>query len=522
MASKILKFGVAMTVVAFVAADSANDEWFECKGGETEKPADWEIYGGFILLFFGVILSLGGLAVSCEEYFIPALKRLCIRYNIPDSVAGSSIMAAGADSPELFVSILGLFAEDSALGIGTVVGSEVFNHMCISAGAVAYAEGGKFKVDWRTFTREMFFYFISLFLFIYGITGNVSGSIAHAFDRDTWGHCLNITFGRSMVLVSGQVIYIAVSAYFEQICAFFEKPEPDTSNVELGAVSSNPMNNTKDEGSSAPARPKAPVPKLEDEHHANGAVEWRKSEWDEIKMGDDRGSIAVDFLPAQWKPRASELFPAPGEGKPGAAGEVAVDPSRRSSMHTHDENHVWNVPEETHWKIWYYMMLPLNLAFFYTIPDVRNDKRKDDFFKNIAVSVSWIAILAYVLCECLQEFGVLFGIPAVVMGLTFSAVGTSFPNLYASMIVAREGKGEMALSNALGSNIFNIFIALGLPWALYCAIYQKPYNELQNGGIIYLTILLMVICIIYYAAIALNDFTIDKRYVCMHACNTTI
>ena len=35
-----------------------------------------------------------------------------------------------------------------------------------------------------------------------------------------------------------------------------------------------------------------------------------------------------------------------------------------------------------------------------------------------------------------------------------------------SVIVARQGKGGMAISNAFGSNIFDILIGLGLPWMI--------------------------------------------------------
>ena len=50
------------------------------------------------------------------------------------------------------------------------------------------------------------------------------------------------------------------------------------------------------------------------------------------------------------------------------------------------------------------------------------------------------------------------------MGLTFTAIGTSLPNLFASVLVAKQGLGNMAVSNAFGSNTFNIFVALGFPW----------------------------------------------------------
>jgi Ca2+/Na+ antiporter len=50
------------------------------------------------------------------------------------------------------------------------------------------------------------------------------------------------------------------------------------------------------------------------------------------------------------------------------------------------------------------------------------------------------------------------------VGLTFTAAGTSLPNLFASLIVAKQGLGNMSVSNAFGSNTFNVFIALALPW----------------------------------------------------------
>ena len=91
--------------------------------------------GGFLLLLIAVLYSLWAISYCCEDFFVPALEVLCKRYNIPDSAAGAIVMAAGNDFPELFISALGLFVEKSALGVGTVIGSEIFNHMCITAGA---------------------------------------------------------------------------------------------------------------------------------------------------------------------------------------------------------------------------------------------------------------------------------------------------------------------------------------------------------------------------------------------------
>ena len=98
--------------------------------------------------------------------------------------------------------------------------------------------------------------------------------------------------------------------------------------------------------------------------------------------------------------------------------------------------------------------------------DVRAEGNKEKYLQTIATSVFWLALMSFVMTECLEKLGLLLGIDAMVMGITFSAAGTSFPNVFASMLVARQGLGNAAISNALGGNVFNIFMGLGLPWFL--------------------------------------------------------
>ncbi len=49
-------------------------------------------------------------------------------------------------------------------------------------------------------------------------------------------------------------------------------------------------------------------------------------------------------------------------------------------------------------------------------------------------------------------------IPTEVMGLTILAAGTSIPDLVTSVIVARKGLGDMAVSSSIGSNIFDVCV----------------------------------------------------------------
>lgn len=54
------------------------------------------------------------------------------------------------------------------------------------------------------------------------------------------------------------------------------------------------------------------------------------------------------------------------------------------------------------------------------------------------------------------------GLSPLVVGLTVVAFGTSAPELAVSVQAAVEGRGAIAIGNALGSNVFNVFVILGI------------------------------------------------------------
>lgn len=59
-----------------------------------------------------------------------------------------------------------------------------------------------------------------------------------------------------------------------------------------------------------------------------------------------------------------------------------------------------------------------------------------------------------------------FGMSQTLVGLTIVSIGTSLPELVTSIIAARKNEVDMALGNAVGSNIFNILMVLGIAAAI--------------------------------------------------------
>lgn len=66
-----------------------------------------------------------------------------------------------------------------------------------------------------------------------------------------------------------------------------------------------------------------------------------------------------------------------------------------------------------------------------------------------------------------------------IIGLTIVAVGTSLPELFASVIAARKGEQDLAVGNIVGSVTFNILCGIGLP-ALICPIANSAQGFLPH------------------------------------------
>jgi len=107
--------------------------------------------------------------------------------------------------------------------------------------------------------------------------------------------------------------------------------------------------------------------------------------------------------------------------------------------------------------------------------ELKRDKTEKKYILAFAMSIFWIAVLAYAMVEWAAKMGCILGIRGVFMGLTVLAAGTSIPDALGSVEVASNGKGDMAVANAIGSNVFDILIGLGFPWFLYGLVYGEPF-----------------------------------------------
>merc|ERR1711988_1343602 len=119
-----------------------------------------------IILILGVLYMFWGLAIVCDDFFVASPEVISEELYLSEDVAGATFMAAGSSAPELFTSIMGVFAVHSDVGIGTIVGSAVFNLCCIIGGTALFTPF-VLKIDWKPITRDTLFYGMAIALMIY-------------------------------------------------------------------------------------------------------------------------------------------------------------------------------------------------------------------------------------------------------------------------------------------------------------------------------------------------------------------
>ena len=89
-----------------------------------------------------------------------------------------------------------------------------------------------------------------------------------------------------------------------------------------------------------------------------------------------------------------------------------------------------------------------------------------------------------------------WGVPALIVGLTIVAFGTSAPELVVGVQAVMQGAGELAAGNVIGSNIANVLLALGLP-ALIMAIPTNMTGVARNTFVcLFATVLFIALAFI--------------------------
>ncbi|XP_071436545.1 sodium/potassium/calcium exchanger 2 isoform X2 [Pithys albifrons albifrons] len=468
--------------------------------------------GAVILHIIGMIYMFIALAIVCDEFFVPSLTVITEKLAISDDVAGATFMAAGGSAPELFTSLIGVFISHSNVGIGTIVGSAVFNILFV-IGMCALFSKEILNLTWWPLFRDMSFYIIDLVLLIIFFLDNLimwweSVTLLTAYF-------FYVTFMKFNVQVEEWVKKFLNRNKVEKVTADAEGKSPNAGDKDDQTLTTKPR--LQRGGSSA---------SLHNSLMRNSIFQLMIHTLDPLAEGKfkERASILHKIAKKKCQVEDSERQNGAANHEKGAKVEVAVTPPSDSgpvqngiAHNVEEENEededqplslAW--PETPRKQLTYLLVLPIVFPLWATLPDVRKPTSRKFFPITFFGSISWIAFFSYLMVWWAHQVGETIGITEEIMGLTILAAGTSIPDLITSVIVARKGLGDMAVSSSVGSNIFDITVGLPLPWLLYAVINSFAPVTVSSNGLFCAIVLLFIMLLFVILSIASCKWRMNK------------
>ena len=147
------------------------------------------------------------------------------------------------------------------------------------------------------------------------------------------------------------------------------------------------------------------------------------------------------------------------------------------------------------------------IGFF--IPDP--SKKPKAYLITFGASIIALAALSYILVEAAVGIGEILHVNPTIIALTVLAAGTSIPDLFSSVIVAKQGRGDMAVSNAVGSNIFDILFGLGFPWILLFIVKGESSIPVGRDNLLSSIFLLLATVVAILFILITRNWTIGRK-----------
>uniref|UniRef100_A0A2A4IZH9 Sodium/calcium exchanger membrane region domain-containing protein n=1 Tax=Heliothis virescens TaxID=7102 RepID=A0A2A4IZH9_HELVI len=439
-------------------------------------------HGGLIVHILVAVFTFIGLAIVCDEYFVSSLDRICEELKLAPDVAGATFMAAGSSAPELATVVIGVFCAQDDIGVSGVIGSAVFNIMFVIS-VCALCAGTVSHLNWWPLCRDCFFYAISILVMLCTIANSIVSWPEALFMLIMYGvYCVALRFNTALERWAMTLpLPFKLPTREEQAAlvtyrsAGGQPPAPaagDSTYAQMdGQTKETPLQDSPynpDGAYDNAAYNAEPTPAWDPNH-----------EWDPNRAWDD-----TPAAPAYYK--AKEYNP-----------ETAVDPLVKPIGANHFQ------------LAWWYLVFPIHWSCRHTMPDCRGRWYPVTFI----ISMLWISFYSYFMVWMITIIGYTLGIPDTVMGLTFVAAGVSVPDALSSLAVIKEGYGDMAVSNAVGSNVFDILVCLGLPWFIQTAIiHPGSHVNVYHKGLIYSTLSLFSTVIFLVVATHANGWKLDRKY----------
>ncbi|CAH3045136.1 unnamed protein product [Porites lobata] len=431
--------------------------------------------GAVVIHFLVVCYTSWAIAIVCDDYFVPCLEIISDKMKLQSDVAGATFMAFGHSAPELFASIIGVFITEGDIGIGNILGSAVFNVLFV-IGLCGVGAGTVLYLAWWPLVRDNMFYLFSLVILILVLIDSI------------------VTWPEALAMSCSYLIYLIIMYFNPRIEAWLYKITNTNSpefKSDLHALNGIKANNNG-------------YQKIADEEQSHsGGKEKKPLNTNEQKTPEEKGDGKKE------EKKEEERNEDGGQKQPLTGDGLKHRPVPDLTLGT-----PFNPPEGLVARFCWFLGLPINIAYFFTIPDVKKESCQKWVAVSFIVCFAWISVWSYTLVWMVTIIGYTFDVPDSVMGLTLVAFGSSVPDCSSSLFIARKGDGDMAVSNNVGSNTFDVLLCLGVPWLIKAAAWNAPI-EVSSRGLFVSCFFIVVSVAIAFFVLYLNNWVLNQKVGCI-------
>ncbi|KAG5681550.1 hypothetical protein PVAND_010970 [Polypedilum vanderplanki] len=488
--------------------------------------AGFRKHGGIVIHILVAIFTFLGLAIVCDDYFVSSLDRICEELKLSPDVAGATFMAAGSSAPELATVIIGVFFAKDDIGVSGVIGSAVFNIMFVIS-VCALCSGTVLQLNWWPLVRDCTFYSFSILVMLFVICNEVISWPEALFMLICYiFYCIALHFNTTLEKLAQPYILklpIKLPTREEQSALVTFKNAPDSSYTQ-GIP--NDVTSPQQELSE---------PKEKNDYNYDANASWDpNSAWSDDAPSKPTPAVAASSWNATETGSYNDSWGDGAENYGYSKSEAETPPAKEpvtkkvSTTIVQQTNDQYYKPREQRPElpdplikpegsdlltlVMWYIVFPIHYMCRLTMPDVKLEKYKNWYPLTFLISMIWISFYSYFMVWMITIIGFTLGIPDTVMGLTFVAAGVSVPDALSSIAVIKEGYGDMAVSNAVGSNVFDILVCLGLPWFIQTAIISPgSHVNVISKGLAYSTLSLLSTVLFLLTAIHMNSWKLDKK-----------
>ncbi|MEK9919204.1 MAG: calcium/sodium antiporter [Luminiphilus sp.] len=166
---------------------------------------------------------------------------------------------------------------------------------------------------------------------------------------------------------------------------------------------------------------------------------------------------------------------------------------------------LWDLELSRSDSIW--LLCALSLFFIRIAQHVKDPEGEDvaPVIPDLSATRAWLSfsgglllliVSSRVLVWSATQIATALGVSELIIGLTIVAVGTSLPELAASVMSAVKGHADMAIGAVVGSNMFNILLVLAIP-GLWGNLILAPEVLSRDLAAVFLTTLLLALAALW-------------------------